>query len=112
MDKSYYQIKCEEIAEGSPLQVMSYGKTNGNYPIHCFCCQQHYHNLSNLFHVQLINQEHSMIKHETISLLFCFQVFYGVEFANISESEKEEGLKMNWYEVNCAKYPVSIRLIY
>ena len=27
MDKSYYQIKCEEIAEGSPLQVMSCGKT-------------------------------------------------------------------------------------
>ena len=59
-----------------------------------------------------INQEHSMIKRETISLLFCFQVFYGVEFANNSESDKKEGLKMNWYEVNCAKYPVSIRLIY
>ena len=51
-----------------------------------------------------------MIKRETISLLFCFQVFYGVEFANSSESE--EGLKMNWYEVNCAKYSVSRRQIY
>ena len=54
MDKSFYQIKCEEIAEGSPLQVISYGKTNGNQlQVHCFSCHHHQH-LLNLYHIELI----------------------------------------------------------